>query len=43
MADAFLALFIPDVERNRLTEDVGERLCVPLRGPQLELGVAAGS
>jgi hypothetical protein len=42
MADAFLALLICDVEPDRLTEYVGERLCVPLCGPQLELGVAAG-
>jgi hypothetical protein len=43
MADAFLALLIGNVEPDRLPEYVGERLRVPLRGPQLELGVAAGA
>jgi hypothetical protein len=43
MANAFLALPGRHLESDRAFQGVGERLRVPLRGPELELRIADGA
>ena len=43
MCGAFLVVAAGDLESNGLAEHLLERRDVPVRGPQLELGVAVGA